>query len=61
MVVVGSLIVNGKDISSVSATLNLPLLHLHLKIGRKETGKKEHDWSDDGSDPMRISRLFLRL
>jgi hypothetical protein len=30
----------------------LPLLHLHLKIGRKEIGKKEHDWSDDGSDPM---------
>jgi hypothetical protein len=35
----------------------LPLLHLRLKIGRKEIGekeigKKEHDWSDDDSDHM---------
>jgi hypothetical protein len=38
---------NRRDISSASATVNLPLLHPHRKIGRKE-----HDWSDDESDPM---------
>jgi hypothetical protein len=38
---------NREDISSVSATV-----HLHRKIGRKEIGRKEHDWSDDESDPM---------
>ncbi len=43
---------NRRDISSASATVNLPLLHRHRKIGRKEIGRKEHDWSDDESDAM---------